>query len=683
MKPAILLISVYLYATISAGGQLFTDEQLDPQRINDELLAYPDEDEHSGETYENLMQLHSAPYDLNRVSAEELKSLHLLTDEQIDNLLLFRKEQGPFFDVYELQVIPGFDVDMAVRLRPFVSVRDPMNSSGKPLLQRIFSKDHTYLVTRYERSFENRSGSAGKTNPENFIGSPHKMYYRLRSFIPGDFSLGITGEKDAGERITFHPGRRHWGFDFNSFHFQVQNKGKLANLVLGDFQMQFGQGLILGGAFGLGKGGESVSTARRSSPGFLPYTSIDENRYQRGAAFTLQPGGRVRFSGFYSRAQRDANFSGNADSPVITSFHATGYHRSEGELAKRKSATEQSYGLVVQYAHGALDAGVTMHVLQWNFPLKKNPTLYNIFSFQGATNVNAGFFLNYRFRNISFFSELGQSVGAGRAGLAGMLISAHPTFDLAILLRNYSRNFHALYANAFSEGTLPQNERGVYWGWKYRPHRKHNFSGYVDLFSFPWLGFRRYAPSTGYEWLVRAAYHPSKKASAFAQFREERKSRNQTLPGNLYNISEGTKRNVVVQVDYGLGEKLRLRSRVQYNQFHFNERVTQGFAMFQDVRFAVGRFTLTGRHALFDTDHYDNRHYVYEHDAWLAYSLPVYAGHGVRNYALIEYKAHKRLTFWLRYARTRLLEPPEMVSGSDAIAGNMKNDVKFQARFRF
>ena len=676
------MVSLCLHAMLSAG-QTFTDEAVDPQRLSDELLGFPDDNEHSSETYENLMLLLSAPYDLNRVSAEELKSLHLLTDEQVDNFLLFRSEQGPFLDVYELQVIPGFDVEIAVRLRPFVRVRDPLNSSGEPLLRRIFSKDHTYLLTRYEPSFEKRSDSAKNAKAENFLGSSHKMYYRLRSSVPGDFSVGITGEKDAGEKITLQPGSEQWGFDFTSFHFQVQNKGKLANLVLGDFQMQFGQGLILGGAFGLGKGGESVSTARRSSPGFLPYTSIDESRYLRGAAFTFLPRNRIRISGFYSRAKRDANFSGDGDSRVITSFQTTGYHRSEGELAKRKSATEQSYGLVVQYVHGAVDVGVTTHALQWDFPLKKAPTLYNQFSFHGYRNVNAGFFLNYRFRNISFFSELGQSVRGGRAGLAGMLISAHPTFDLAILVRSYSRDFHALYANAFSEGTLPQNERGVYWGWKYRPNRTHYFSGYVDLFTFPWLGFRRYAPSTGYEWLLKATYQPSRKASAFAQFREERKARNQTLAGNVYTISPGTRRNLVVQVDYRLGENIRLRSRVQYNQFEFGERVTRGFAMLQDVRVSFGRFAVTGRHALFDTDHYDNRHYVYEHDAWLAYSLPVYTGTGVRNYALIEYKAHKQLTFWVRYARTRHLKSPDMVSGNDAIAGNTKNDVKFQARLRF
>src|SRR5690606_9064873 len=91
--------------------------------------------------------------------------------------------------------------------------------------------------------------------------------------------------------------------------------------------------------------------------------------------------------------------------------------------------------------------------------------------------------------------------------------------------RNYMRNFYAFYSNAFSEGTQPQNERGVYWGWKYRWSRRFRLAGYVDLFTFPWLAFRRHTPSQGHEWLLRADYQPSKKVSAFVQVREERKYR--------------------------------------------------------------------------------------------------------------------------------------------------------------
>lgn len=682
MKAVALIITVGLGVPI-AFAQDVPEEGIDPQRFTDEMVGYPEEDANYEDLYENLLQTLSSPYDLNKVSKEELKTLHLLTDVQIENFFTYRKEQGTLLDVYELQTIPGFDLLLIARLRPFVTVSDPADKIYPSVFGRIFSPGHSYVVTRYERTLETRQGYKATSSGTPFKGSPDKVYFRLRSAQSGDYSIGMTGEKDAGEKMTFASGKQPWGFDFTSFHLQLQNKGRLKNIVVGDFQSQFGQGLMLGGAFGLGKGGGSVSTTRKSNLGFLPYTSINESAYQRGAAVTMQALPHVRMSAFYSHTKRDASASADADTLFVTAFKASGLHRSEAELASRKKVTEQNYGLVLQFEKNRLDAGVIVNAIHFSIPVKRNPTLYNQMAFSGSVNLNAGIFLNYRMGNVSFFSEAARSVSGGPAAVAGVLMAVHPKLDLTILYRHYMRNFYTFYSNAFSEGTQPQNERGVYWGWNYRWNRRYNVTGYVDLFTFPWLGFRRYAPTNGSEWLLRGNYEPSKKASVFIQLRVEKKFRNRPDPGNLYSLAEGTKRNLALHCEYGIGEKIRLKSRLQYSSYLFDEKMAEGFALVQDLSFSLGRFRFTGRHGLFDTDHYDNRQYVYESDAWLAYSLPSYSGVGVRNFALFEYKVHKQLTLWVRYARTRLLKSDEIGSGSEAIDGNTRNDVKFQVRFTF
>jgi hypothetical protein len=161
------------------------------------------------------------------------------------------------------------------------------------------------------------------------------------------------------------------------------------------------------------------------------------------------------------------------------------------------------------------------------------------------------------------------------------------------------------------------------------------------------------------------------------------KPRNHGEMTALYRLHEGLRRNVTIHCDYGIADNIRMKSRAQHSSYSFSKQTTEGFALIQDISIRWGRFRFTGRHALFDTDHYDDRQYVYEQDAWLAYSLPAYSGVGVRNYALFEYKVHKQLTIWLRYALTRLTKEGEIGSGPDRIEGNTKNDVKFQARLRF
>jgi hypothetical protein len=342
-----------------------------------------------------------------------------------------------------------------------------------------------------------------------------------------------------------------------------------------------------------------------------------------------------------------------------------------------------NFGTVVYLQKSKLDAGLIFNMIQFDIPVRRKRNAYNQHAFEDARNINAGTFINYRMGNISFFSEFAQTLHAGRGVVAGVIISGGRNFDISMLYRKYGINFYSFYSNAFSESTQPQNERGLYWGWKYRWNRKYSFNGYVDLFTFPWLGFRRYAPSAGYEWLLRWNYQPKKKASIFVQVREESKSRNRSDVADLYQLAEGLKRNLAVNCDYGIGEKLRLRSRFQYSHYLFQSQASEGFTLLQDISFSAGRFQFTGRHALFDTDNYDNRQYAYENDTWLSYSLPAYSGVGVRNYALVEYTIHKQFTVWLRFARTRIINKDEIGSGLDAIAGNTRNDVKFQARIKF
>ncbi len=679
IKPVVMFLMLPLCSTVFSQAP----DEPDLQRLSDDLFGYQEEETNYEDVYENLVQILSSPFDLNSVTTEELKLLNLLNDTQIENFIAYRNQQGMFLDIYELQAIPGFDLSLISRLKRFVKVSDPSSTLGVSLIDRIFSSGHSYALARYGRTLEMKKGfRQSQGNPPSYAGSPDKLYFRFRSASPGDFSMGVTGEKDAGEKMTLDPRAGQPGFDFTSWHVQVQNKGKIKSFIAGDFQPQFAQGLLFGGAFGLGKGGETVLSTRKSNTRFLPYTSINESAYQRGAALTLQPGRNMLVSAFYSRTKRDATID-SAYTLAVTSFPSGGYHRTGNERKQRKTVTEENCGLVLEWQKDKFGVGLTINAIRFDIPVKRTPAIYNQYAFNGTQNFNTGMFLNYRLGNISFFSEAGQSLGAGMGMITGLLMNPYQHLDVAIVYRDYARDFHSFYSNAFSENSQPQNERGVYWGWKYQPNRRQSIAGYMDLFTFPWLSFRRYAPSRGYEWLLRGNYDPSQNVSLYVQLREESKPKNLQETTPIYLLGKALKRNVTLNCDYGVGDKIRLKSRIQYSSYFFDEKRSEGLTIVQDVSLSVGRFRFTGRHALFDTDDFDNRQYVYENDAWLAYSFPSYSGAGVRNYALIEYKVYKNLTLWARYARTRLLRADEIGSGQDAIAGNTRNDVKFQARFNF
>jgi len=685
MKTSVRFFLLVFFIVSHIGhAQNVSQKTITLEKLADEIFPVQDLDLNYEELYENLAQILANPLDLNRATQEELRSLFILNEKQLDQFLHYRDEEGPFLSVYELQVIPEFTSELVERLTPFVTVNDLSHQLNKSLIHRILHEKNNYLVYRHERTLETKKGYRADVDSSlRYVGSPDKIYTRFRVMHTGDFSLGFTAEKDAGEKLNLKPSKNRFGADYISFHAEVLNKGRIKNLILGDYQAQFGQGLLLGGGFGMGKGSESITTIRRSNLGFIPYASLNEFGFFRGMACTTTITRNLSLSSFISNLKRDGNtnLDGNEDISSLSSFALTGFHRTPKENLNRKNISEMNYAGVLNYTTKSVDAGVIIHQTNFSYPLYRTPTSYNQFSFQGNRNTNASLFLNYTMNNFTFFGEGAQTLGHGNAFILGALSSLSTQFDMSLLYRKFDRDFHSFYSNAVSESVLPQNESGIYWGWKYVVSKKYSLSGYMDLFRFPWLRYRGYAPSDGNEWMVRFNYQPSKTVALFFQVREESKIRNSNTLTNLYEVGNGTKRNYWINCDYQAGI-FTLKTRAQFSSYRLGNNATSGFALVQDVNLDVKKISLSTRYALFDCDDYDNRQYVYERDVWLAYSFPAYNGTGLRTYAMIQYKLTSKIDIWLRWAYTRYTDRDVISSGSEAIDGNTKNDLKFQARIK-
>ncbi|MBX2945986.1 MAG: helix-hairpin-helix domain-containing protein [Cyclobacteriaceae bacterium] len=666
-------------------AQEYPRKDVNLERLVDELFGFQDQDLNYEDLYENLALLLANPLNLNKATAEELRFVNILSEEQLQNLLSYRNENGPFLSVYELQAIPGIDLPTIYRIIPFVAVYDPATTLNASLWQRMLKEGNTYLIARFERTLETRRGfTDAATEPQRFLGDANKIYMRFRSSRAGDYSIGFTVEKDAGEQVLWTPNQKQFGFDYNSFHAQVMNKGKIKNLIVGDYQAQFAQGLLLGSNFGFGKGAETITTIRRSNLGFLPYTSINETGYLRGTAVTYEASKNILVSGFYSNTWRDATIlSDTIEGVMASAFQTTGLHRNIAELNRRKTIQEQQLGFILNYQNKKVDAGLIYHGLSYHLPVNRNSQPYNQFSFSGSILQNLGGFLNYTVNNFTFFSEAGKTISGGVGLSAGLLGSVTNQLDISLHYRNYQRNFHSFYSNAFAEGSMPQNERGLYWGWRYRWNRKYNMTGYMDIFRFPWLRYRSYSPSTGYEYLLRFNYHPSRNIHLFVQLREESKDRNRSgSDNNLYLTDTGIKRNYWLNADYRINQVLSLKTRAQFSSYSINQVTTYGMIVLQDISINFNKLSLTMRYALFDSDDFDNRQYVFERDVWLAFSMPAFSGTGIRNYALLQYDFTKRFTLWIRYAHIRYTDRQTIGSGADRIDGNIRNDIKLQCRIR-
>lgn len=640
--------------------------------------------------YDALTQLYANPLDLNNATRDELEATYLLTQRQLSSLAAYRAAYGDLLSVYELQAVPEFDLPTIRRLRPFVMV-----TGSQGLFGAYATPTDNYLIVRYERLLEPQKGFSEaipdkKGNlPTRYLGSPGQWYARYRYSRPRAFSMGLTLEQDPGEQVVWQPSARRYGIDYVSFHAQVQNRGNWRNVLIGDYQLQIGQGLVLSAGFVLGKSAETVQTVRRPTLGARPFTSLTEYGYFRGgtATYALRPFLDITF--MMARNRRDANISTEGADIVATSLQTSGLHRTLSERDDQGSLLETNVGAHVLY-HNRQQVQVGLTVLRTTFDtfFRRRDLPYNQYEFTGKQNVVAGLHGGYIWRNWNLFGELARSSGSathsgGIGAVAGTLVSLTKKVDMAIVVRHYDRNFHSFYSNGFSEGSRTINESGAYVGVKYTVYRRLTVGGFVDYFSFPWLRYLVDKPSRGFDYLLQARYSPNRQTAFYALYHEEHKAKN-LVTGTSKAVVETIRRSYVLNADYKLRRGLSLRSRVQWGGFRYaGQPPSKGFVVVQDATLELRRLSLSARVALFGTDDYDSRQYVYERDVLYSFSFPAYFNQGIRHYLLAQYSLNRHLDVWVRWARTDLTNQDTVGSDLDQVDASHKSEVKVQARWRF
>ncbi|MEM7297939.1 MAG: hypothetical protein AAF391_06700 [Bacteroidota bacterium] len=679
------------------------NDLIDLEQFAERLFQVQDEDIAYEDIYESLLLYYTNKLNLNKVEPEELASLYILKPAQVTDFFNYRTQFGDFLSINELQAIPTFDLESIRLLLPFVSVQESVTDS-RPFIQRILQEENNYLLLRYTQRLEEQIGytpalpldttfvrdeDGNPTDtlvspPSRYQGSPGKTYGRFRTSRRGDFSLGFTFEKDNGESFEFSENRN--GFDFYSYHLLLENKFGFDQIMLGDFQVQMGQGVIFGAGFNAGKGAETVNTTKRNSLGLRPYTSVLEAGFFRGAGLT-KSFGKIKATAFYSKLDQDgivrSDTTFSAFEEFVNSIQNDGFHRTERELEKKDQIVEETFGGSIEFRpNRKLQIGVAGLNSNYSVPLQRTPNNFNQFEFKGDHNYVTSIFGNYTWQNFSFFGEMARSKSGGMGGVGGVVGTLSKSVDLAIVLRNYQRDFHSFYGNAFSENSRNINEKGVYWGLAITPSRQHKINLYYDRFKCPWLKFGTEAPSIGNEWLVRYTHRPNRQVSMYAQVRQQTRQVS-IAQENLNVLTDQIKYNYLFNIDFAARSWLKLKTKVQSSHQREGDEFTKGFVILQDINFDVWKLKFHTRIALFDTDDFDNAQYVYESDVLYAFSIPAYNGNGTRTYVMMRYDPFKNLSLWIRYARFTFRDRDVVGSGLEQSISNTSSEIKVMARIKF
>jgi len=695
-------------------AQNYPRKAIDIEQYIEEMFQQQDEDLNYEDLYESYFLLFTSPLNLNKATRDELVSLNILSELQINALLDHKKKHGRFLSVYELQAVEYFDLKTIYKLLPFITVNDDgLQADTRSLGQRIKTEHNHYFIMRTDRTIQDRAGYlvpegdtlANGNLRSRYVGSPWRTYMRYRLSHPQDFSFGFTAEKDPGEQFVVNPENRQYGMDFYSFHLAFFNKGKIKSAVIGDYRIQIGQGLLLSAGFTVGKSAETVNTIRRSNLGIKPYTSVLETGFMRGGAVNLKVGkfevmpfvSYLREDGIIRQqviAQDSTGTPGDTDDfdgidqdnvlDYVSAIQTSGLHRTANELAARKQVATFTTGATAQYysEDKTLNIGLTGLFTRYSVPINRNTNDYNQFEFSGQENALMSFNYSYNWRNFNFFGENGISSSGGKGLVNGVLASVSKNIDFALHTRYYDPNFHTFYGNALAENSRAINEAGTYMGIKIRPNKKWAMAAYHDSFRFHWLRFRADAPARGDEYLVRITHTPTRKINIYGQYRRESKGLNTPDPDAVIDyISQAIRSNYSFNIGIKTADNITLKSRIQGSSFNHGTKTTYGYAIMQDVNFEFSKFKIATRFALFDTDDYENRQFAYEKDVLYAFAIPAYYGLGYRAYCLVECRPTKRMTLWVKYSYTNYRNQSVISSGLEKIEGSVRSDVRMQLRY--
>jgi hypothetical protein len=633
-----LILALILFCTI----QNISAQQDDPA-VSELLENFFRSNEGASESdaqlfLERLETLRQSPLDLNTATREDLLSLQLLNELQVEELLNYRRKLGNLLNIYELQAIPTWEAADIRRVQPFVEVGNgSLDQRAAPLYKGLYQGNNEFLM-RLGRSVPLRFANGAEGGANAFaIRYRHNFDNRLR--------FGFTAENDAGEAFFKKSNKK--GFDFYSAHLFLNNTaGKfLKSLAIGDYTARMGQGMLLQTGFSPGKSAESV-TLLRGAKKLGAYSAFGEAFFLRGVGATFRLSKHFEVNTFASYRRRDANVDtvdAFADEVKFTSFITSGLHRTPSEIENERKIHEILGGATVTYLHKAGQVSINALHLLYDRPFEPIEQPYRLYTFRGKQLTGFSIDHQTRWRNYLIFGENARSDNGGFALLNGLLIGADRRVSLGLVHRYFDPRYQSVYAAPFAEvSSGAANEQGLYTGIEIRPSKPWKINAYADLWRHPWLRFGVDGPSHGQEYLVRVLWQPNKTFQAYMIGQTETKERNAASPEN--GLVNNKRERIRLHTGYKVGPGLELRSRVEWIFFtEGNNARSAGFLAYQEAVCKPKGFPVSGavRYAVFDTENFDTRVFSFENDLFSAVSIPGFAGRGSRYYLNLTWRIQK------------------------------------------
>ena len=577
------------------------------ERIVDEFSDY---EEVGFDDYD--LDLLSNKIKINNITDNEILGLPFLNLFQKNALIAYRKEWGDIHSPMEIAMIDGFDRDLAYKIAPHLDFSFKTKKYKYTPKQILTNANYDFLLRV----------SANNNSNNGYYGDLHKVLAKLKYNLDEHLKMGLTLEKDAGERFFYVDKGRFRLEHISGF---MSWTGDKLNVLLGDYYVQFGQGLSMwnGTYFG---GGVEASSQLRIPKRIKPNTSCDETNYLRGVAADLELKS-LTLTAYASYRKKDATIYVNEDTGVkyFRSLSKTGYHRNENEMSKIGQVKEFVAGANVGYSFNTLMLSANINCLRYDIPCVSESTFLS-----GSLNFVKIFKYSYLYGEASLSGDM------GFAAMAGWYIQPNSYLNMELLSRYSTNGYHNVSNSDVGDNTF--SIRATMY-----PVKKLTMIVSVNS-----------SDNSNSIFNVRSKFQMTRFASIYLDYRFSTKSSENTaddakLPMNTVE----SKHKVRLNIEYLPYNFLTLRTRL--------EGVVSGrdvgCLLYNDIAFRFySGISLLMRMTCFDTDGYDTRIYCYENDVLYSYTSPAYYGSGYAFYILLKIPLFRNVDFWCKIGDTENID---------------------------
>lgn len=671
----LVLLMCFIFVSFSKAQTRDTWEQLYDE-ISD-IVA--DDTSLPDELLESLWRLHENPICINSATRAELEQLPFLTDQMIEALVAYVYSYGPMRNMGELRLIKELD-DRALRLLPLFLSTYVDNSVKRPWTEGLMKVKKSETMLRADASLNQKAGYK-YVSPDVLERYPNRVYngnrlgmtWRASVETHGGISGWLTAQKDPGEPFFAHG----VGVDYVVGGVMAEKLGFVRCIVIGDYRLSVGSGLVLGSSFVSLKSSGIQQGVRLRGNIVRRHSSTSEAGFMRGIAATISIARNTELTTFFSRRRIDANLKG--DSLLITSLKTDGLHRTKLELSKRGNSRNTLIGANLTMKDKNWRLGITGVVDNYrNMFITRDDNFQKYYS-EGNNFFNLGADYAVRRGCFMFDGETAVDKDGALATINQISLNLGRKWNIAGVWRHYSFRYNALHSTAMSEGGMVKNESGLTFRTQGRLGYKFDIEAMADVFRFPWMKRGVSNSSKGAELMVGGTWNSGSRLRVSFRWRGKWKQKDGD-DGMLINYST---QRVRLRSDYEPFRWLSLRSEIGACAVAYESTATRwGVMAMQNAELLLGCWQIAIQASFFSTDDYECRLTTYEPGLLYTFSFPSLYYEGGRCALRVRWNPVKHVSLMAKITSTHYFNRSVIGSGTELIDGSTKSDASVQLIWR-